>query len=144
MGQSDLIRHKHDLERCVARAEPFVVVYDLSRSSVPGARCRELLAGYRLEALALAEELLVGEAFVVTSRAHCGLVEALNQLAPLPHAQVFLRSRSEALAWARARLSACGKGPHPPSLRKSGITQRKEQSEAEAGRVAPLARRRSS
>ncbi len=129
-GRVELARHGEDLRRCAERARglaaanPFIVVFDLLKSAVPAAGLRQALAEQRLAQLSGLEGLLLGEAFVVGSNAHCGLVRALNELAPLEHSQIFMRSRGDAIRWARECLKARGVAMPAPELRKSFIRER--------------------
>lgn len=103
------------------------MVFDLAYSTVPDAMIRKTWADYRDRTLGPLDGTLLGEAFVIGSQSHCGLVRALNELAPPEHLQQFFRSRSEAMRWARTVLERHGLHASP--------TPRKAPSRAQNGKA---------
>lgn len=111
VGTASPRQYEHYLEEttaCLRRGEQFISLTDLSRGGIPTAEQRQRQVVWMQQHESLLREVLLGEAFVITSP-HVRLsVSTVMHLKPLPVPYYIAAWELDAAAWASARLEEQG------------------------------------
>ncbi|HWL89303.1 MAG TPA: hypothetical protein VNO21_26045 [Polyangiaceae bacterium] len=96
-----LAEHLREIEEKVLSVrEPFVQVIDQTQGDIPDALQRAQIAEHQAKMGDAYRRFCVGEAYVCSSRMRSAMIAVFWQ-APPPYPYTFVRTLTEALAWAR-------------------------------------------
>jgi hypothetical protein len=106
MGDEEIEQLLGELEGQLRSGAPYVLLFDLSRASLPSATQRQKLAGHIRKNESSIRRWVRGLGVILTSPLARGVVTAIFWVSPPPVAHRFFATRAEATPWAQSLVEA--------------------------------------